>query len=56
LPAPAGFVRGFACGMCVGGIEAGFVEYGYRAAIVVAFAAEAGTAVFLGGYLVSRRR
>jgi hypothetical protein len=34
----------------------GFHEYGYRAAIVVALAAEAATAVLLGAYLVARPR
>ena len=34
----------------------GFAEYGYRAAIVVALAAEAVAAVFLGGYLATLLR
>jgi hypothetical protein len=34
----------------------GFAEYGYRAAIVVALAAEAAATVFLGGYLATQLR
>jgi len=34
----------------------GFQDYGYRAAIVIALAAEAATVVFLAGYLVARMR
>jgi hypothetical protein len=34
----------------------GFQDYGYRAAIVIALAAEAAAVVLLGGYLLRRRR
>jgi hypothetical protein len=34
----------------------GFQDYGYRAAIVTALAAEAATVVFLGAYLGARMR
>jgi hypothetical protein len=34
----------------------GFEDYGYRAAIIVALAAEAAAAVLLSGYLATRRR
>jgi len=34
----------------------GFEDYGYRAAIVIALAAEAAAVVLLAGYLASRRR
>ena len=34
----------------------GFQDYGYRAAIIVALAAEAAAAVLLGGYLIARTR
>ena len=34
----------------------GFQDYGYRAAIIVALAAEAAAVVLLGGYLAERRR